>query len=562
MANSKYEYVKSFEIEDQVMLPNLILVLIDGRDFRRFSDIHDFEKPNDEKALNLMNSCAIAVLEEFPDVVFSYGFDDEYSFVFKKQTKFYQRRASKILSLLVSFFTSTYVTKWKEYFPQTELRFPPSFQSRVIVCASMEVLQACLAWRQNDCHVKNLYNTCLWMLIKNGDTEREARQILEDQFPYKQHKHELLFQQFGINYKKLPNMFRQGSCVLKTEMEDIVKYNDDGTPIKRLRRKVIVVHSESIASRSFWNGHSYLLKDVGSFEDDINKVKPEYIKAFQFEHKLMPSTWIVVRIDGCHFHRFSEGHEFEKPNDGQALNLMNSCAVAVLEEFQDIVFSYGVSDEYSFVLKKDSQFYQRHASGIVSVIVSFFSSMYVMKWKDFFPQKELKYRPYFDGRAVCYPSTEILQDYLAWRQVDCHINNQYNTCFWMLVKSGKSKREAQDSLKDTQAQEKNNLLVQQFGIDYQKLPVMFRQGSSVFWDKGDEAVTYNNGPCGKLRKKVVVEHCNIIEQSFWNAHPCILDEKRQMVMSSLSKHGWWGNTWPKVRYKNMWMWETGNDKSV
>ncbi|KAI7985106.1 tRNA(His) guanylyltransferase 2 [Camellia lanceoleosa] len=46
--------------------------------------------------------------------------------------------------------------------------------------------------------------------------------------------------------------------------------------------------------------------------------------------------------------RFSEGHEFEKPNDGQALNLMNSCAVAVLEEFQDIVFSYGVSDEYRF----------------------------------------------------------------------------------------------------------------------------------------------------------------------------------------------------------------------
>ncbi|GMP25533.1 hypothetical protein CsSME_00002355 [Camellia sinensis var. sinensis] len=302
MANSKYEYVKSFEIEDHVMLPNLILVLIDGRDFRRFSDIHDFEKPNDEKALNLMNSCAIAVLEEFPDVVFSYGFNDEYSFVFKKETKFYQRRASKILSLVVSFFTSTYVTKWKEYFPQTELRFPPSFQSRVIVCASMEVLQACLAWRQNDCHVKNLYNTCLWMLIKNGDTEREARKILEDQFPHKQHKHELLFQRFGINYKKLPNMFRQGSCVLKTEMEDIVKYNDDGTPIKRLRRKVIVVHSESIASRSFWNGHSYLLKDVGSFEDDINKIKPEYIKAFQFEHKLMPSTWIVVRIDGCHFH--------------------------------------------------------------------------------------------------------------------------------------------------------------------------------------------------------------------------------------------------------------------
>ena len=48
------------------------------------------------------------------------------------------------------------------------------------------------------------------------------------------------------------------------------------------------------------------------------------------------------------FGRFSEVHEFEKPNDKQALNLMNSCAVAVLEEFQDITFSYGVSDEYRY----------------------------------------------------------------------------------------------------------------------------------------------------------------------------------------------------------------------
>ncbi|XP_057474195.1 tRNA(His) guanylyltransferase 1-like isoform X4 [Actinidia eriantha] len=468
MANSKYEYVKSFEVEDEVMVPNLIVVRINGRDFSRFSVIHEFEKPNDEKSLNLMNSCATAVLEEYPDIVFSYGFSDEYSFVFQKDSKLYQRRASKILSLIVSFFTSVFVTKWKEYFPQMELRFPPSFQSRVISCASMEVLQAYLAWRQNNCHVRNQYNTCLWMLIRSGKTEREAREILKD--TQKQEKHELLFQQFGINYKKLPSMFRQGSCVLKRGLEDIVKYKNDGTPVKRARREVIVDYSGNVASRSFWKEHSYLLYVVGNFEKDINKVKPEYVKSFQFEHKLMPFTWIVVRIDGCHFH-----------------------------------------------------------SGIVSVFVSFFSSVYVMKWKDFFPEKELKYPPCFDGRAVCYPSTEILRDYLAWRQVDCHINNQYNTCFWMLVKSGKSKREAQDYLKGTRAQEKNELLVQQFGVDYQTLPVMFRQGSSIFWVKEVETEMHNDGPQEKFQKKVVVEHCDIIGQSFWKAHPSILDESSIQV---------------------------------
>lgn len=44
--------------------------------------------------------------------------------------------------------------------------------------------------------------------------------------------------------------------------------------------------------------------------------------------------------------RFSDIHEFDKPNDSRALSLMNTCAVAILKEFQDIVFAYGVSDEY------------------------------------------------------------------------------------------------------------------------------------------------------------------------------------------------------------------------
>lgn len=460
-----------------------------------------------------------SVMEEFPDIVFSYGYSDEYSFVFKKTTKFYQRRASKIQSLFVSFFTSVYVIKWKELFPRKELRYPPSFRARVICCASIEVLQAYLSWRQNDCHMNNQHATCLHELVKHGKTEREAYEFLKG--TGKKEKHDLLFEQFGVNYEKLPVMVRQGSCILKTQVEDIVKYNENGAPIKRLRKKASIVHSKNIAGKSFWNEHPKLLKELGGFVNDIGKVEPDFIRSFQFETKLLPSTWIVIRIDGCHFHRFSAVHEFVKPNDEQALNLMNSCAVGVLEEFQDAVFAYGVSDEYSFILKKDSHFYERRASDIVTAVVSLFTSLYVIKWKDFFPQKGLKYPPSFDGRAVCYPSSEILTDYLAWRQVDCHINNQYNTCFWELVKSGKSKSEAQNYLKGTQAPEKNELL-KQIGIsDYNTLPMMFRQGSSVFWDKFD--TTLKGTSAEVSRKEVVVEHCNIIEPNFWNSHPNILN---------------------------------------
>jgi tRNA(His) 5'-end guanylyltransferase len=43
--------------------------------------MHAFEKPNDERALNLMNACATSMLEKFPDIVFAYGVSDEYRYI-------------------------------------------------------------------------------------------------------------------------------------------------------------------------------------------------------------------------------------------------------------------------------------------------------------------------------------------------------------------------------------------------------------------------------------------------------------------------------------------------
>lgn len=87
------------------------------------------------------------------------------------------------------------------------------------------------------------------------------------------------------------------------QVEDIVKYKSDGTPVKRLRSKTTIIHSENVAARRFWNSHPILVKELGQFDGDIDKINPDYIRSFEFENKLMPSTWIVIRIDGCHFHR-------------------------------------------------------------------------------------------------------------------------------------------------------------------------------------------------------------------------------------------------------------------
>ncbi|KAF3606756.1 hypothetical protein DY000_02049091 [Brassica cretica] len=39
-------------------------------DIYRFSLVHEFEKPNDETSLSLMNSCPAAVLEKYPNIIF------------------------------------------------------------------------------------------------------------------------------------------------------------------------------------------------------------------------------------------------------------------------------------------------------------------------------------------------------------------------------------------------------------------------------------------------------------------------------------------------------------
>lgn len=113
----------------------------------------------------------------------------------------------------------------------------------------------------------------------------------------------------------------------------------------------------------------------------------------------------------------------------------------------------------------------------MTTIVSTFTAYYIHLWSTYFPERPLAppFLPSFDGRAVIYPSTHILRDYMSWRQVDCmshcfslghielcllnhdfkrltsctgHINNLYNTTFWTMVLQGNmSNTDAEKELK-------------------------------------------------------------------------------------------------------------------
>ncbi|CDW89535.1 trna guanylyltransferase [Stylonychia lemnae] len=211
--------------------------------------------------------------------------------------------------------------------------------------------------------------------------------------------------------------------------------------------------------------------------------KFEYVKKFEHSNPLLPSTYMVVRIDGRGFTNFTNLHNFEKPNDIRGLQLMNKCAKEVMKSFTEIIIAYGDSDEYSFAFKKSANVFNRREDKILSCVLSLFSTSYVFFWSKYFGdtntggQKLLKV-PSFDARIVLYPSLEDLQNYLSWRQVDCHINNQYNTCFWTIVqKGGLSTEQAQKRLKGTLTKDKNEILFSEFGINYNTIDEIFKRGS-------------------------------------------------------------------------------------
>lgn len=333
------------------------------------------------------------------------------------------------------------------------------------------------------------------------------------------------------------------------------------------------------------------------------KSKYEYVKQFEQSPIALPQTFMMVRIDGRAFTKMCKTLNFKKPNDLRALNLMNKAAVKVVEDFHGIFLAYGQSDEYSFVFKMDDTTFERRIDKITTCVVSLFSSAYILNFQQEFGSldKLNGVVPSFDARLVCYPNSKSLRDYFAWRQVDCHINNLYNYCFWLLVCGGvdfenrygiseeelskvrqkdvkfreineeesiefedKGKnlnhegkkfkqqpkvgnKEAEQRLKGTVSSEKIELLWEDYGISYGKdILAIERKGSVILRKYGPDPEKYqiyldmkaqrqkeiakakaNSLPEPqypyKLREprhkqQVVIEHIDLIKESFWIKH--------------------------------------------
>lgn len=223
-----------------------------------------------------------------------------------------------------------------------------------------------------------------------------------------------------------------------------------------------------------------------------------YVRGFEAPDALLPDTFIVVRVDGRGFHRFSEEHGYARPCDARGLGVMNAAAAAVMAEWGEAVLAFGESDEYSFVFGRRASTFGRRASKLASCVASLFASAFVLAWPRHFPATPLRRAPSFDARAVAYPTLRSVVDYVKWRAVDTHVNGLYNAAFAALVdRGGATTTAAHARLKGTLAAEKHELLRGEFGVNYAALPAAYRRGTTLLRVPRGAALPPGGGAWGR-----------------------------------------------------------------
>lgn len=284
---------------------------------------------------------------------------------------------------------------------------------------------------------------------------------------------------------------------------------------KKDKKDVIEFNIDSINDNNFWLEHDYL---IGGVRDPrLNDAQcPANLWAKSAGFESLDGNYIIVRIDGDKFHRYSSVHNFHKPNDKRALDLMVEAAKHVIYVCKgDISLAYGQSDEFSFLVRSTLNL-PRDLVRLSSLITSSFTNAYNRNWNNHFLgysheiNKEQVYKAWFDGRAKEYPDRESVINYFKWRQIDCHINNLYNTTlhaisgnyvkYEQISKNGgdmkttiitdyiedKSKfcstEDATQRLKGTISSDKHEILFKEYHINYNNELEQFKKGSILVYD--------------------------------------------------------------------------------
>lgn len=200
----------------------------------------------------------------------------------------------------------------------------------------------------------------------------------------------------------------------------------------------------------------------------------KYYEAEALHNNQRADKYVMIRLDGNHFHTWAKKAKLRKPFDNRMILAMQKATLELCKTINTCVMGYCQSDEISLVLKKgENELSEPWFSNRVQKLCSISASICSVAFNDAIREQfgeEYVEPAYFDSRVIFLPSVEECVNCLIWRQNDC-IKNSVSTY-------AQSMFSHQDLMNKNQ-QEQINMMIAEKGKDWNELSNVYKLGTLV-----------------------------------------------------------------------------------
>lgn len=227
----------------------------------------------------------------------------------------------------------------------------------------------------------------------------------------------------------------------------------------------------------------------------------ERVQSYQdiSDNKLLPKLPVITIVNGRQFKKITS--LLNKPFDISFFEMLTATSVKLMQEIDGSMFCYSFNDEIVIISRNDQTidtqpYYdnriQKISSATASIATYEFNRIAGIQGIGLFGD------PIFVSKCFAVPHIGEAMNVLVAKQQQCFHTALYQCCFYNLAKTHNIEI-VKDTLSKKTVEGKMELLLEDFGIDFNELPLTVRRGVGVYRAMSD------NGGVDKPRKKVKID---------------------------------------------------------